>query len=228
MSQQPNYIPDAVAWDIETCPQPLSTLTEQQRYRLKMEYKSQARRRGHESVTTLVRKSMSFHAYLCWICCISIAWRDEQDELQVRSSSAPRPVKEPKPIRWIWKFAQKSRFPRNGPRWVTFNGKKFDARVLRTRSLKHKVQITNDDVLDEYPFSYKPHADIATMWREDWMGLEDAADLFGIHYHSEIMGEDVAEAVARDRIDLVEEHCEADAKTTLRIYEHVSDLNPEV
>ena len=228
MSQNSNWSPSAIAWDIETCPMPLSTLTHRQRRRLKKEYAAKAKRSPEEGVTTLVRKAMSFHGFLCWICCVSLSWRDQDGKIEVVSRSASRPVDERGLIEWVWRNVSKKIRSRSGVRWVTFNGKKFDCRILRTRSLRHEVQITNEDLLDEYPFSYKPHADVAALWREDWTGLEDVADLFGIVYESEIDGAEVAEAISRDRPELVEQHCEADAKTTLEIYEHVKAVDPEI
>lgn len=227
-SQGQEYSPDAIAWDIETAPMPLSALTSRQRRRLKKEYTHQAKRSPEEGVTTLVRKAMSFHGFLCWICCISMAWRDEENEIKVASKTADKPVREKGGLEWVWRNVSRKIPGRSQMTWVTFNGKKFDARILRTRSLRNEVEITNPDVIDEYPYSYYPHCDVATLWGEDWTGLEDVADLFGISYESEIDGSEVAKAIVRGRPDLVEQHCEADAKTTLRIYEHVEKLNPEI
>lgn len=228
MSNQTNYVPSGIAWDIETAPMPLSVLTERQRRRLRLEYKEQARRDPQKSVTKLVRKSMSFHGFLCWICCISLAWRDEDGALQTMTLSAERPVEERRVIHSFWEGVHPRRPGRQRMNWITFNGKNFDCGILRTRSLRNEVEITNQDVLDEYPYSYTPHCDVATMWRDEWNGLADAADLFGISYESEIGGGEVAAAVANDRIDLVEQHCEADAKTTLRVYEHAATYTPEL
>lgn len=217
------FAPDAIAWDIETCPQPISTLTARQERRLKKEYANKARRSPDESVTELVQKAMSFNGFLCWICCISLAWRDEDGEISTVTSSAERPVEERNTLRWFWHNVKTP-----DPTWVTFNGKKFDCRITRTRSMHKEVEITNTEILDEYPYSYFPHCDVASLWREDWCGLSDVADLYGISFGSKIGGGEVAEAVANGRIDLVEDHCEADVKTTLRVYEHTRKYNPEV
>lgn len=227
-SSNDTYHPDAIAWDIETAPMPMSTLTQRQRRRLKKEYARLADRDPSRGVTATVRRAMSFHGFLCWICCASLAWRNEDGEIEVTSFSAERPVEERALIRNFWHITDKEQPGRRRMKWVTFNGKKFDARIMRTRSMKHEVFISNEDVLDEYPYSYNPHCDIAALWREDWPGLEDVADLFGVRYESEIKGEQVAESVARGRLDLVEDHCEADVMTTLAVYEHARATNPEV
>jgi len=221
--------PEAIAWDIETAPQPLSALTDRQRRRLKKEYAALSRREPEKSVTDLVRKAMSFHGFLCWICCISFAFRDEDDEVRVFSKTASRPVEEQALLSWTWRLVERNRKSmKNVDQFVTFNGKKFDSRILRTRSISNGVFISNTDLLDEDPYSYSPHCDVASMWREDWVGLADAADLCGYHYDSPIMGGDVAEAVVNGRLDLVEEHCEADVRATLRVFEHVRRFNPEL
>lgn len=222
-SDQP-YTPDALAWDIETAPLPLSSLSDRQRRRARIEYDEQSRRKGHKSVTTLLRRAMSFHGFLCWICALSFAWRDEEGEIQTASKIAKKPVQEARLLRWFWRQMK----GREGLTFVTFNGKNFDCRIARTRSIAQGVPITNEDVLDEYPYSYTPHADLGGLWGKDWVGLEDAADIMGVQYDSEITGEQVAEAVVQDRLDLVEQHCNADVRTTLVIYEQAKKITPEL
>jgi len=221
--------PTKIAWDIETAPQPFGSLSERQRRRLGLEYKEQARRDPQESVTRLVQEAMSFHGHLCWICCVSFAWRDEDGELRSWTKGTMMPGDEGKILRLVWEFVSKSRDTiRPVKQWVTFNGKSFDSRILRTRSLANDVTITNTDLLDEYPYSYTPHCDVARQWRNDWIGLEDAADLAGVEYTSAIVGEEVATAIRMGRPDLVEQHCDMDARTTLRVYEHSARYNPEL
>jgi len=223
-----DYTPDAIAWDIETAPMPLSVLTQRQRRRLQKEYDEQVRRNPEAGVTEHVRQAMCFHSFLCWICCASMAWRGPNGEIQQASKTASKPVEERPILQWLWRTVSRSVPGRASMTWVTYNGKNFDARVVRTRSLRNEVPITNEDLIDEYPYSYSPHCDIACLWRDEWNGLADVADLFGIVYDSQIMGEDVPWAVSEGRTDLVQEHCEADVEATLKVYEHVDQFNPEI
>jgi hypothetical protein len=60
-----------VAWDIETCPQPLESFTEAQRARYEMEIAHKLDRNPEMDEADASRLVRSVHPFLGWICCIS-------------------------------------------------------------------------------------------------------------------------------------------------------------
>jgi DNA polymerase elongation subunit (family B) len=208
---------NAFAWDIETCPQELSALSgaQEQRYEKElhrhMENNPEA---GEEDASRLVRAT---HGFLCWICCISVIRYDLHEETwgEPYSFTATGPEEEPELISEFWSAVAKVD---GRPRWVTFNGKRFDVPVLRDRTLQGGSRdLGRSDLLDTYPYGHKPHADLATIFR--YVSLHDLCDHLGVESPKGAMdGSEVYPAVQDGRIDDVAAYCERDVRATLQCF----------
>ena len=205
-----------VAWDIETCPQPLDTLSPCQRRRHALLLDGERRRHPEAPPEEACRRVRSLHPMLGWICCVSDARLGSGDvPAAPKSYTAAAPAEESVLLRAFW--ADLARLPRR-VRFVTFNGKHFDADWLRVRTAAHDLMPTRLDVLDSYPYRHRPHADLARAFG-CVCSLDDLADLLGVNSAPEaVSAETVADAVAAGRLPDVVRYCEADVRTTLACY----------
>jgi uncharacterized protein YprB with RNaseH-like and TPR domain len=101
--------------------------------------------------------------------------------------------------------------------WVTFNGKRFDAPFLRSRSLSCGIRCTRVDLFNTNPYQYRPHTDLSNVFYG--MSLADVCDLLGVETSKgQMQGGDVAAAVASGRIDEVARYCAGDVRATMECY----------
>ncbi len=208
-----------VAWDIETCPQPLSAFTEAQRARYEQELAYQRERRPELSEDEASRLARSTHPFLGWICCISAVSGTLRDgPNRPVSWTAETPDAEDGLLAAFWEAV--ARFPR-GTLWVTFNGKRFDVPFVEARSAQHGIAPSRADLTNTYPYRHRPHADLARLWPQHY-ALADLCELLGIASpKARLDGSQVARCVADGRIDEVSAYCERDAVSTFECLRRV-------
>lgn len=210
-----------IAFDIETAPIPYNQLSAAQRRRYRKEYRAQSDRHPERSVTDLSVRARSFHPFLSFICCISLA-RVKAGKVSIKSFTCDDYEGESKMIAQFWEVAAKM----PSPLWVSFNGKKFDCEHLMTRTLANDLTVKVPSILDQYPYSYTPHCDLATLWRNKWMRLIDVCDLANVQVpNSDIDGSEVWKHVGTDA---VQNHCEKDAERTLRLFYELGQHHPQL
>lgn len=213
----------AIAFDIETCPQPVTSLSDRQKRRLDLELARElerlpeAEREGRRD--EISRKVRSLHAALGWICCISVVRLDPSGEiLTPRSYTAAHMGQEKDMLARFW--ADVAKMPDMAV-WVSFNGKRFDLDWLFTRTLAHGLRLINRRLLRRNPYDNQGHVDLATLWKAH-MGLADVCDLLGVENpKAELDGSGVDAAVRAGRIADVARYCEADVVATMRCYQRV-------
>ena len=213
-----------MAWDLETVPLPDDALSDAQRQRLDVAAASECRRHPDLDPAQARRKAGSLHPFLGWICCLSAArLRPDGRPARPKSYTAAAPGAEADLLRAWW--ADAARLPR-GTRFVTFNGKRFDADWLRVRSAAHGIAPARHDLLDTYPYNARPHADLARAFG-CVHSLGDLCDLLAVARTDAeavpdggppVSGATVADAVARGRLGAVARYCEADVQATLACY----------
>ena len=213
-----------VAWDLETVPLPADALSGAQRARLALAVAAECRRQPDLSLQEARRRAASLHPFLGWVCCLSaVRLRPDGQPAQPKSYTAASPVAEADLLRAWW--ADAARLPR-GTRFVTFNGKRFDADWLRVRSAAHGIAPARADLLDTYPYNARPHADLARVFG-CVHSLDDLCDLLAVARTDAgapldggppISGATVADAVGQGRIAAVARYCEADVQATLACY----------
>lgn len=206
-----------IAWDIETCPQPLDQLTDRQRRRYDKLMRQKRERDPDAAEDDLSRLVRSIHPQLCWICCISVVRTDRAGEAiqEPRSFTAALQSHEDVLLAHFWQAVCK--MP-GMVTWTTFNGKRFDCDVLKARTLHHGIRPIRADILKTHPYRHKPHADLATLFR-DSLGLADLCELLGVESPKAAMsGADVWPAVQQGRIADVAKYCERDVIATLQCY----------
>jgi hypothetical protein len=64
-------------------------------------------------------------------------------------------------------------------RWVTFNGKRFDAPLLTAGTAAAGLTPTRTDLIKTYPFRHSSHADLMTLWQEPNYSLEGLSNFSG-------------------------------------------------
>ncbi len=211
-----------IAYDIETCPQPLDSLSEVQTARYAKALARQLAKKpdmDEEAASRLVR---SVHPLLCWICCISVCrWHDQKGRpREAVSYAAETPDREAFLLQRFWEDVQKVK---GLPTWVTFNGKRFDVPVLRARTLAYAdpdrgaLRVGRRDLMNTHRYKHKPHADLSCLF--EYVSLADVCDLLGVENPKTSMdGSGVSKAVANGRIDEVICYCESDVQATLECY----------
>ena len=206
-----------VAWDIETVPYNLSTLSPQQhrRYEAELAYRmSRDETQNEDDVSRLVR---STHPFLGWICCIAVAFFGGDGRIQTKSRAATGPDEEHRLLQDFW--TNIAAYP-SGVQWVTFNGKRFDVPFVQARSLVHSLTPTRTDISDTYPYNHRPHADLMTVWPSLHYRLDELCHHLGVSSpKGEMSGSGVAESIAAGRVEEVAMYCEADAKATLQCWQ---------
>lgn len=211
-----------VAWDIETCPFPLATLSEPQRNRLNKEIRYYKQRKPELSGDEASRRARSLHPALGWICCISAVRAQSGDVGKPQSWTASSSKDEKAMLREFWKTV--AGFP-DGTVWVTFNGKRFDVPFLVGRSAAHEIEPARTDILDTYPYAHRPHADLACVLQRMSYGLADLCDMLGVpSSKTDLDGSQIAEAVKSGRISDVASYCERDVLATLRCLQHMPGI----
>lgn len=205
-----------IAWDIETCPRPYDSLSESHSKRHKHEYEYTMRNDKEITTEDAKRKASSLHPILGWICCISAVRWSNGEMGDPRSWTAGSMEEEADMLESFWQDIAPARKKRN-LQWATFDGKRFDVPFLSARSVRHGLEPTVRDILDDYPYNQKPHADLAKLWPKKYYSLEDLCDFLGVESPKDgFDGSMVAPAVEEGRIDDVREYCESDAVATLR------------
>jgi hypothetical protein len=223
----------AVAFDIETCPFPEGQLAAPQRERLEKEM-ARHRRRGSDGLSdqALRRKAQSLSPFLGYICCISaVCWQPPAPPREATSWTAASPKEEMEMLDRFWRAVEE--FPRETT-WCTFFGKGFDSPFVDARTLRHGLQPTRRDLLDTYPFSMTPHADLSKLWTSLRYGLEDLCLLLDVPSPkggeglscgdgAPVVGggSGVAAAMEAGRMDAVARYCERDALATMRCLQSV-------
>ena len=218
MAGRPNHV---VAWDIETVPQPLASLSDRQRRRYDLDLAAQQSRQPEADPDDLCRLVRSLHPMLGRICCISVIRMDAGGRTGAPNSYVAHLAgHESGMLSRFWHDIAK--LPAGGVRWVTFNGKRFDVDWLRVRSAAHGIVPSRRDILDTYPFKHDPHCDLSRAF-DCRAGLDDLCDLLGVDSpKGEIDGSGVAAAVETGRIADVAAYCERDVLATLEVYRKLS------
>jgi len=206
-----------VAWDIETVPLPEQQLVPTHHDRIEKETRILLDRQSHLDDGEAQRMAQSTHSLTGRICCISaVAGTLGGGHRDPVSFTAPALEDEPAMLERFW---QKISGFNCKPIWVTFNGKKFDVPFLLARSACHGIARTRGDLIDTYPYSFEPHADLYGAFQPCRYTLEDMCTLLGVEpSKAEFDGSRVAEAVADGRINEVAEYCERDVEATWRCY----------
>jgi hypothetical protein len=202
-----------VAWDIETCPQPLDGLSEAQQTRYNMELAYKLDRNPDMEKEDASRLVRSVHPFLGWICCISaVNGTVEAGPNEPVSWTAATMGDEAHLLTTFWKAV--ARFPRN-TLWVTFNGKKFDVPYIEARSAAHGIRPSRSDIRNTYPYSHRPHADLAWLWPQ-YYSLEGICGLLGVPSPKQegTDGSQVARLVKDGKIDAVAAYARRDALAT--------------
>jgi predicted PolB exonuclease-like 3'-5' exonuclease len=205
-----------IAWDIETCPRPYDSLSESHAKRHKHEYEYTMRNDTEIAADDAKRKASSLHPMLGWICCISaVRWSDGEMGTPMSWTAAAQ-EEEKDMLEQFWSDIQVFG-DRYDVQWATFDGKRFDVPFLSARSVRHGLEPTVNDILDDYPYSHSPHADLAKLWQNKYYSLEDLCDFLGVESPKDgFDGSKVAPAVEEGRIGDVQSYCESDAVATLR------------
>ena len=213
-----------IAWDIETVPLRPASYSERQQRRAKLLLDEEIRRKPDADIDELSRLVRSLHPMLGRICCISLVRMDAAGTVgRPKSYTAAVPGDEIVMLRQFW--ADVSRLPSGGVRWVTFNGKRFDVDWLKVRSAALGLVPSRRDILDTYPYKQDPHCDLARVF-DCRSGLDDLCDLVGVASpKGELDGSGVAAAVDAGLIESVAEYCERDVVATLGVY---SKLEPQI
>lgn len=203
-----------VAWDIETCPQPLESLTDAQRARYEMELDYKLGRTPDMDEADASRLVRSVHPFLGWICCIAaVSGTLDGGPNEPVSWTAASMGDEAALLQAFWQAVD--RFPK-GTVWVTFNGKRFDVPYVEVRSAAHGITPTRHDLRNTYPYGHKPHTDLAWLWPQHY-SLEGLCGLLDVPSpKSGVDGSDVADLVADGRMDDVAAYCERDVVATFR------------
>lgn len=204
----------AFAWDIETCPQPLDTLTDAQKRRHEKLLKRQLEKTpdiGPEEASRLVR---SVNGFLGWICCISIV-RIEGDEIgEPYSIVMGLQEQEDMLLSRFWELAAKL----TTAQFVTFNGKRFDVDFLVARTHAHGLHVKNLRMVNKHRYRHRPHADLMGVFDYQY-SLDDLCDLLGVvSPKGSMSGADVYPAVKAGRISEVATYCEQDVVATAACY----------
>jgi hypothetical protein len=206
-----------VAWDIETVPLPEPQLTSTHQERIEKETRILLDRQNDLDDAQAQRLAQSTHSLTGRICCISaVAGTLSDGHRDPVSFTAASLEDEPAMLERFW---DKISGFNCEPVWVTFNGKKFDVPFLLARSARHEIERTRDDLVDTYPYSFDPHADLYGAFQPCRYTLEDMCTLLGVDpSKADFDGSQVAEAVADGRIDEVAAYCERDVEATWRCY----------
>lgn len=129
--------PHVIGFDLETVPQPLDRLSDRQRRRHDRMVEGELAR-DHTppaNAETVSAKVRSLHPMLGWIICISVQRADGQGNRQDPKSYLAASMAEERPM--LEQFWSDLSLLRGPVRWVSFNGKRFDADWLRVRSAAH-------------------------------------------------------------------------------------------
>lgn len=202
-----------VAWDVETVPLPESDLTAVHQERVEKETRNILEYRSDLNDVEAQRLAQSTHALTGRICCISaVAGTLSEGHREPVSFTAPTLEDEAEMLAQFW--SRISGFNCK-PVWVTFNGKKFDVPFLLARSAHYGIETSRSDLIDTYPYSFDPHADLYNAFQPNRYTLEDMCTLLGVESSkSDLDGSQVADAVADGRIDEVAAYCESDVVAT--------------
>ncbi|PEN11422.1 ribonuclease H [Longibacter salinarum] len=203
-----------VAWDIETCPQPLSALTDTQKERYETEMRQSERKKpdlDHEDRCRLVR---STHPLLGWICCISAV--SGTLDGQVNDPVSWTAATEDDEVDLFLDFWSTVAGFSRGVTWVTFNGKRFDVPFLLARSARRDVSPTRRDLTDTYPYNNRPHTDLCNLWPASYSLADLCEHLYVDSPKDGFDGSKVADAVEEGRIEQMQEYCERDVVATLK------------
>lgn len=217
----------AVALDIETCPLPTSSFSEVQADRYEKELAREQEKNPDQTEEEASQRARTFHPYLGWISCVSVVRGPlGGDHRTPHSWTASTPSEEEALLTEFWAAVEELRDGMARSRedlvWTTFNGKDFDVPYLTARSTHHGVQPTGSGLLNTYPYSHTPHADLQTIWPSSHYSLEEMCAHLGVPSSKDgLEGSEVAEAVADGRMDEVEAYCERDAVATYRCLAHV-------
>ena len=207
-----------IAWDIETVPLAVDTLSSAQQKRLLIQSASQAMRDPDLAEPDRIRKAMSLHPELSRVCVISAVRVSDGVIGTPKSWVAPTLDDEADTIQGFLEAVGHSSYRR--ARWVTMNGKSFDVPYLKARVARHGLGhlVPGNGIFHDYPFKQTPHADLANLWRMP-SSLDSLCDHLRVETpKGEMCGADVASAVADGRIDDVRRYCEADVIATAECY----------
>ena len=216
-----------IAWDIETCPLPSSNLAGPHRDRLEMEMDYRRDKEPDLTEDELRRKASSLHPMTGWICAIAaVRGNAESGHGAPYSLTASSPDGEADLLAQFWQDIGAINRQCSSVRWITCNGKRFDAPFLSARTIHHGIEPSVQDILDTYPYNHTPHTDLATLWQHTYYGLDDlCAHLeVGSPKQNGFDGTDVAEAVGRGEMERVRHYCERDAKATFECARKVRAL----
>lgn len=218
-----------VAWDIETCPRPEEALSESHRRRHRKETEHQMKKSGQpeaEPSDEVRSKAASLHPMLGWICCISAAAGSLEDGPREPTSwTASSPEEEEEMLRAFWEDIEAMTNRTRRVRWVTFNGKQFDAPFVSARSVKRGVRPTNRDILGTHKYRSDSHLDLSNVWQSPWYGLEDLCDHLGVESPKDgFDGSHVAPAIRDGDTEKVRRYCERDAVATFRCAQEIVPL----
>ena len=218
----------AVALDIETCPLPVDRFSDVQASRHEKELTRRMDRHPESTEEEASRSARSLHPPLGWISCVSVVrGRLGSGHGDPHSWTASSPDEEEALLEEFWEAAGEANTRLSEARedfvWTTFNGKDFDVPFLTARSARHGIEPTCQGLLNTYPYSQSPHADLQTIWGNAHnYGLEDLCSHLGVPNPKKgLKGSEVARAVAEGRMDEVKEYCERDAVATYRCLEAV-------
>jgi hypothetical protein len=142
---------------------------------------------NHDAASRLVR---SVHPFLGWICCISAVsgtlGSGTEGLNEPITWTARSPDEEADLLKVFWEAV--AGFPK-GTLWITFNGKRFDVPFVEARSAARDISPTRSDLRDTYPYSMRPHADLAHLWPQHY-SLDGLCALLGVPSPKEPSGEE--------------------------------------
>ena len=213
-----------LAWDAETCPQEIDTLTPEQLDRYEKDLASELSRKPDADPDEASRLVRALNPFIGWICCISVVRHDDKTGQTGSpvSFTAESPDQEAALLTAFW---ERVRVYNGFDKWVTFNGKKFDVEYVVTRSLACGVPVANRRLLETYPFRHEGHVDLKCLWQRRGVSFADVCSLLGVPSpKSDMDGSKVYPAILAGEIDRVRTYCEADALATLACYLKINSL----
>lgn len=219
-----NYI----AFDIETVPIEITSLTNQQRTRLDKDLSAHITRKqiSKEDDAALIGARdlvMATNWLLGRICCISVQRIKYAGDGFVwgkaKSFVAEYENEEADMLAEFWEDV--ARFS-GRTAWVSFNGKRFDVPFLFNRTIHHHIEIPATDaikLLRETKPWQKGHLDLMELDGNKWFSLADLCDFLHVESPKESCdGSQVAQFILDGRIKDVAKYCEADVNATLQCF----------
>ena len=218
---------ESITYDIETIPQQ-ATMTKTQLTAYKKLMYSQLAKAHPDFRTNKVPFSsvkkvrglvMATNPYLCEIIAISLYKVTDTQEGLLNITGTEADI--------LTRFWENLRDFKGT--FVSFNGLEFDAPIIIKRSMKHRIEVTNNSFVDLKKFSSYPHFDVKMIfgnWDKYASGTLDlVCDFLCIASpkDGEVKASDVEQAFKEGRIQAIADYCGRDTYATYLCYRIAKD-----